>query len=50
MEKDLGMFRGDILGSVLHPKAKLRLVTETPRKVWGEARSSDSSKVKGKSA
>jgi 5-methyltetrahydropteroyltriglutamate--homocysteine methyltransferase len=30
-------------------EAKLRLVAETAREVWGETRSSDSSKVKGKS-
>ncbi len=30
-------------------EAKLRLVAETAREVWGEGRSSDSSKVKGKS-
>src|SRR5579864_602510 len=31
-------------------EAKLRLVAETAREVWGEARSSEASRVKGKSA
>jgi hypothetical protein len=30
-------------------EAKLRLVAETAREVWGESRSVESSKVKGKS-